>query len=177
MKKLLPVLAVMLAIGASPVVNAQVAITPEAAARLAYLREEEKLAHDVYAWFDAFYEVREPGANIFGRVAKSEERHTQAVANLLAAFGLPDPAYEEAGRFADQDLQALYDTLVANGEAGIVEAFAVGVLIETKDLDDLVDAIELSLAYPEIVKVYSNLLAASENHLAAFDKVLARGSL
>jgi hypothetical protein len=39
---------------------------------------------------------------------------------------------------------------------------------------DIVAAIELSIAYPDIVKVYTNLLAASGNHLEAFMKVLER---
>jgi len=177
MKRLLSVLAILLAFGASPVVLAQVAITPEAAAKLAYMREEEKLAHDVYAYFDQLYEVREPGANVFGRIAASETRHTEAVLKLLVAYGLPDPAYEEAGRFLDEDLQAMYDTLVAIGEEGVTEALGVGVLIEQKDMTDIVEAIEVSLAYADIVQVYSNLLAGSENHLDAFNKVLERGSL
>ena len=97
--------------------------------------------------------------------------------NIEIHYGLPDPAYAEPGKFQDATLQALYDTLVAVGEEGVIEALGTGVVIEQKDLDDLVAAIELSLAYPDIVQVYSNLLASSENHLAAFDKVLARGSL
>jgi hypothetical protein len=177
MKRLLPVLALLLAAGASPMVAAQEPIAPDVAGRLAFMREEEKLAHDVYAYFDAFYDAREPGANVFGRIAESEARHTAAVLRLLESYGLPDPAYAEPGRFQDASLQDLYDTLVAVGELGIVEALGTGVVIEQKDLDDLVAAIGMSLAYPDIVRVYSNLLASSEDHLAAFDKVLARGSL
>jgi len=177
MKKLLPVLAVLLALGASPLVSAQVAITPEAAAKLAYIREEEKLAHDVYAYFDAFYAERVPGANVFGRIAASEQRHAEAVLKLLVTYGLPDPAYVEAGKFLDPVLQEMYDSLVLAGEQGLTEAYAVGVLIEEKDVADMIGAIEVSLAYADIVQVYSNLLAASENHLAAFNNVLARGSL
>jgi len=177
MKKLLPVLAILLAIGASPVVSAQVAITPEAAAGLAFMREEEKLAHDVYAWFDALYAERELGANVFGRIAASEARHAEAVLKLLVAYGLPDPAYAEPGRFLDPNLQELYDSLVATGELGVTEAFAVGVVIEQTDMTDIGEAIAVSLAYADIMQVYSNLLAASENHLAAFNNVLTRGSL
>jgi hypothetical protein len=53
-------------------------------------------------------------------------------------------------------------------------ALGVGVLIEQKDITDIVAAIELSAAYPDIVQVYTNLLAASGNHLDAFMKVLER---
>ena len=177
MRKMIHVLAVVLAFGAGGAAVAQDVLPPEVAAGLTFLREEEKLAHDVYAYLDAFYEVREPGANIFGRIAMSEARHAQALANQLAAWGLPDPAYEEAGRFLDPALQAMYDSLIALGEEGAVEALTAGVVIETQDLEDLGAAIQMSLAYPDLVEVYSNLLAASESHLAAFNKVLARGSL
>ena len=177
MRTMLHILAVLLAFGAGGAAVAQDVLPPEVAAQLTFMREEEKLAHDVYAYLDAFYEAREPGANIFGRIAMSEARHAEALANQLAAWGLPDPAYEEPGRFADPDLQVMYDSLVALGEEGAVEALTAGVFIETQDLSDLAYAIQLSLAYPDLVKVYSNLLAASESHLAAFDKVLARGSL
>ena len=177
MKRLWTILTLVLSFGVGAGAVAQEVLPPEVAAQLTFMREEEKLAHDVYAYLDAFYEVREPGANIFGRIAMSEARHAEALANQLAAWGLPDPAYEEPGRFADPDLQVMYDSLIALGEEGAVEALTAGVFIETQDLSDLAYAIQLSLAYPDLVKVYSNLLAASENHLAAFDKVLARGSL
>jgi hypothetical protein len=39
-------------------------------------------------------------------------------------------------------------------------------------MTDIVAAIELSVAYADIVRVYSNLLTGSEHHLAAFLKVL-----
>ena len=123
---------------AAPVL-AQVALTPEAAARLAFMREEEKLAHDVYALFAAQYDGNAPGANIFGRIAESETRHMAAVLKLLNTYGLVDPAQPEPGVFLDEDLQALYATLVAVGQQGQVEALGVGVLIEQKDMTDIVE--------------------------------------
>ena len=158
---------------AAPVL-AQVALTPEAAARLAFMREEEKLAHDVYALFAAQYDGNAPGAKIFSRIAESETRHTAAVLRLLNTYGLVDPAQPEPGVFLDEDLQALYTTLVAVGQQGQVEALGVGVLIEQKDMTDIVEAIEISVAYPDIVQVYSNLLSGLESHLAAFLKALDR---
>jgi len=153
---------------AAPVL-AQVALTPEAAARLAFMREEEKLAHDVYALFAAQYDGNAPGAKIFGRIAESETRHMEAVLKLLNTYGLVDP-----GVFLDQELQALYATLVAVGQQGKTEALGVGVVIEQKDMTDIVEAIEVSVAYPDIVQVYTNLLSGSESHLAAFLKALDR---
>ena len=104
---------------------------------------------------------------------ESELRHTDAVKTLLQKYGVADPAANTGpGEFVNADLQALYDTLVSVGEEGLVEGLEVGVAIEKKDMTDIVEAIELSVAYKDIVQVYSNLLAGSENHLAAFLKAL-----
>ena len=147
----------------------------EVADMLQYMRQEEKLAHDVYQLFGAMYEGLQPGAKIFDRIMDSEQRHTDAVVRLIDAYGLIDEAAGLApGEFADPELQQMYSTLVSIGEAGYEEALGVGVLIEQKDITDIVAAIELSVAYPDIVKVYTNLLAASGNHLDAFMKVMER---
>ena len=76
------------------------------------------------------------------------------------------------GEFVNPELQDLYKTLVDVGTAGFTEALGVGVIIEQKDMTDIVEAIEVSAAYADIVQVYSNLLTGSEHHLSAFLKVL-----
>ena len=173
MRKLLLAFASLALLGVAAPLAAAEPPTGEVAAMLAFMREEEKLAHDVYLHFSAMYAGQEAGAKIFTRIAESEQRHTDAVLGLLDEYGLPDPAAGKApGEFTDQSLQALYTTLVSVGESGYTEALGVGVVIEQKDMTDIVAAIELSVAYADIVQVYSNLLAGSEHHLAAFLKVL-----
>jgi hypothetical protein len=173
MKKLLVSLASLALLGlASPLMAADTP-TDEVADMLAFMREEEKLAHDVYLLFSQMYASEEAGADIFARITESEQRHTDAVLGLLDAYGLEDPAAGRApGEFANDDLQALYTTLVDVGSAGYTKALGVGVVIEQKDMTDIVAAIELSVAYPDIVQVYSNLLAGSARHLAAFLQAL-----
>lgn len=140
---------------------------------LVFMRQEEKLARDVYLYLDGLYGGNQPGAKIFARIAESEQRHTDAVAALLASYGIDDPvATAGIGEFADPGLQELYDTLIVVGSAGLTEGLGVGVVIERKDMTDIVEAIELSLDYVDIVQVYTNLLAGSERHLDAFLKVL-----
>lgn len=140
---------------------------------LVFMRQEEKLARDVYLYLDGLYGTNQPGAKIFARIAESEQRHTDSVAQLLASYGIEDPVADAAiGEFADPALQELYDTLIVVGSAGLTEGLDVGVLIERKDMTDIVDAIELSLDYDDIVRVYTNLLAGSERHLDSFLKVL-----
>jgi hypothetical protein len=140
---------------------------------LVFMRQEEKLARDVYLYLDGLYGGGQPGTRIFARIAESEQRHTDAVAELLTSYGIEDEVADAAiGEFADPALQELYDTLIVVGSAGLTEGLGVGVLIERKDMTDIVEAIELSLDYDDIVKVYTNLLAGSERHLDSFLKVL-----
>lgn len=140
---------------------------------LVFMRQEEKLARDVYLYLDGLYGGGQPGTRIFARIAESEQRHTDAVAELLTTYGIEDEVADAAiGEFADPVLQELYDTLIVVGSAGLTEGLGVGVLIERKDMTDIVEAIEVSLDYVDIVKVYTNLLAGSEHHLDAFLKVL-----
>jgi hypothetical protein len=71
------------------------------------------------------------------------------------------------GQFADQDLQALYDQLIHLGSQSLEDALMVGAAIEEIDILDLQERIG-STDELEILQVYENLLAGSENHLRAF---------
>ena len=173
MRRLAVVLACLLPIGAALPAMAADALPDEVEYALIYMRQEEKLAHDVYLHFDGLYGGTAPGAQIFQRIMLSEQRHTDAVAQLLEAYDVEDTVAGAApGVFTVPELQDLYDTLITVGETGLTAALDVGVLIERKDMIDIVEAIEVSVDYADIVQVYTNLLAGSENHLAAFLKVL-----
>ena len=132
-------------------------------AGLSFMREEEKLALDVYL---TLYDMW--GVNIFKNISVSEQTHTDAVNSLLSLYELPDPAMgNEVGVFQNDDLQALYDQLIEAGSVSLVEALKVGIAIEEIDIIDL----EEYLAETDdtnIIMVYDNLLFGSENHLRAF---------
>lgn len=136
-------------------------------ADLLYMREEEKLARDVYTAFYARY-----GLRVFSNIAASEQAHMDAIGRLLARYNLSDPAAGKApGVFTNPALQALYDDLIARGNQSLAEALRVGVLIEETDIADL----QTSLAHTtnaDLRLVYTNLLRASRNHLAAFSRQL-----
>jgi hypothetical protein len=85
--------------------------TPELAADLQFLREEEKLARDVYlTLYDAWQLA--PHQNI----AESEQTHTDRVLDLLVALDLPDPVVDDTvGVFVNPQLAGLYVELVATG--------------------------------------------------------------
>jgi hypothetical protein len=128
-----------------------------------YMREEEKLARDVYL---ALYEKW--GIPIFQNIADSEATHMQAVKTLIDRYDLPDPAAgNDVGVFADQALQGLYDQLLAQGSGSLADALRVGAAIEEIDILDL----ERYLAQTDqadIQQVYQNLAKGSRNHLRAF---------
>lgn len=139
---------------------------------LQFVREEEKLAHDVYlAMFERW------GATVFSAIASSEAQHTEAVRQLLETYGVDDPAAGmPAGSFVNVDLQALYDQLVASGQVSLVAALKVGCLIEEKDIVDLAAAEAELEAEPSILRVYESLLCGSRNHLRAFNaSLVAKG--
>lgn len=173
MRKLLLAMALLTCLGAGAPLMAAEPVTDEVAATLQFMREEEKLAHDVYLLFSEMYAGQTAHSSIFANIATSEQRHTDAVRDLLEEYGIADPAAAlAAGEFANPDLQALYTTLVNVGSEGFTDALGVGVIIEEKDMTDIAAAIELSVDYADIVRVYSNLLSGSEHHLAAFLKAL-----
>lgn len=146
------------------------AITSAEAEGLVFMREEEKLARDVYLYFESLYPVP-----IFGNIAESEQRHMDAILTLLLRYGLDDPALDkEPGEFTDPTLQSLYDQLVAQGSASLEDALAVGVLIEETDIEDL-EANLLNVIHKDIRRVYENLLRGSRNHLSAFQSLLEGG--
>ena len=81
-------------------------------------------------------------------------------------YGLADPALDP-GQFTDANLQALYNQMIAQGSVSLTEALNVGVLIEQTDIADL-QARLAQTDNADIQLVYTNLMNASYNHLAAF---------
>ena len=138
-------------------------------AGLTYMREEEKLARDVYL---ALYE--QWGLPVFQNVASSEQNHMDSVLMLLDQYGIADPAAGNGpGEFSDPFFQSLYEQLVEEGSASPADALKVGATIEELDIVDLEE--RLAQANNEyILQVYANLLAGSENHLRAFVSNLDR---
>jgi hypothetical protein len=130
---------------------------------LLFMREEEKLARDVYITLYA-----EWGNAVFDHISQSEQKHMDKILGLLNNYGLQDPALG-FGSFADHELQELFDALVTTGLQSQLDALMVGALIEEVDMEDIVDAMART-DEADILNVYGNLLAGSENHLNAFVK-------
>ena len=145
----------------------EASITDEDSEMLVQMREEEKLARDVY---DVLYEMY--GLKVFDNISSSEQKHMDAVLVLLDTFGIPDPALPEAGQFSNPDLQDLYSALVAKGSTSLVDALEVGATIEDLDIYDLVEftaKTESSI----IQETFEFLTCGSRNHMRAFVSQLA----
>jgi hypothetical protein len=154
--------------GASSLPSPTEDLSAEEIAGLLFMREEEKLAHDVYVALYARW-----GELVFNNIVPSEAQHTEAVRQLIVSHGLPDPAATTPpGVFVNTDLQQLYDALVAQGQPSLIDALKVGCLIEEKDIVDIEEKKLQVLDEPDIVRVYDNLLCGSRNHLRAFNQAL-----
>lgn len=140
-------------------------------AGLTYMREEEKLARDVYTYFYPLW-----NATLFVNISSSEQEHFEAIGGLLDRYRLDDPARQDLpGVFQNPELQALYDQLTAQGSNTALAALQVGALIEETDMVDIVEAIA-ETDQADIIEVYENLLRGSRNHLRAFvDAIEAQG--
>jgi len=142
-------------------------LSADEADALIYMREEEKLARDVYlVLYDQW------GLSVFTNIANSEQAHMDAVKMLLDTYGLTDPADSNAvGVFTNPDLQALYDQLVAQGSQSISDALKVGAAIEEIDILDLEERLAQT-DNEDIQLVFENLISGSRNHLRAFTSTL-----
>ena len=137
---------------------------------LTFMREEEKLARDVYlTLFERW------GLPIFENIAASEQSHTNAVAKMLAYYGLDDPfIYDNIGAFVNPELTGLYNFLVSenndidvDGDVDVMDALYIGALIEEVDMEDIQYAIDAT-DHENIVELYNTLMCGSRNHLRAY---------
>jgi len=175
---------------ASPAFKAGEVGTLDAAeeTHLIFMREEEKLARDVYDTLGILY----PTLNTFERIFDSEERHANTMADMLVTFSIDDPSTsDERGVYTGADygwyFTEKFDLLVTWGEADSLEALYVGAFIEELDMHDIAHCPEVvdstyalgedgcGLAYtdePALKASYNNLLSASGNHLRAYVKAI-----
>lgn len=139
---------------------------------LIIMREEEKLAHDVYI---TLYERW--GLNTFSNIAKSELTHTESIRYLIERYALEDPVKENTvGNFSNPIFTKLYTDLVAQGSKSLGEALIVGATIEDLDIKDL-NELSAQVNNQDILEIYDNLTRGSRNHLRSFTKQLQKQGL
>jgi hypothetical protein len=139
--------------------------TSTLAEMLTFIVQEEKLAHDLYVQL-----ASTSGAQQFANIVNSESTHISLVQGLLVSYNIVDPTVGLAeGEFLDQDLQALYDSLLASGSVDRAGAIAAGIAVEEKDIADLEAMLATDLP-SDVASVLERLLSGSQNHLAAFQR-------
>ncbi len=135
---------------------------------LTLMREEEKLARDVY---QMLYE--QWNLSIFSNISQSEQRHMDAVKELLDKYNLTDPVNDSSvGIFTAPELQELYTALMEKGSSSLIDALQVGATIEDLDIKDLYELLGQA-DNTDIKIVYQNLVKGSRNHLRAFTNQLS----
>jgi hypothetical protein len=153
---------------ASPEADQQ--LTREEVEGILFMREEEKLARDVYLYLYEVFPLRP-----FLNISKSEQAHMDAIKYLIDTYELEDPVGEnQEGIFQNQELQELYNELIKTGSESREEALKVGALIEEIDIIDLRNELEETAKNGDVIRVFKNLCKASERHLKAFVRVLGR---
>ncbi len=132
-------------------------------ADLVQLREEEKLARDVYLTLYDAWQI-----DVFQSISNSEQKHMDKVGELLTAFEIADPIVDDTvGVFSNADLGQLYVDLVAQGMESDVQALLVGATIEDLDIFDIRE-MRTHTDILAVTDVYDKLECGSNNHLWAF---------
>ena len=140
-----------------------VALSAAEEAAVKDLREEEKLARDVYLTLAERWQLP-----VFANIARSEQAHMDHVAQLFEVYDVIDPVTDDTvGAFTSAEYTLLYEELVARGEAFLESGLDVGATIEDLDLADLEALLDLS-DNPHVGFVAHNLAKGSRNHLRAF---------
>ena len=155
---------------------------------LIFMREEEKLARDVYTKLGSMY----PDSVIFGNIDDSEQKHTTAVKAMIEKYGYEDPnTNDNIGVFTGKDygwyFTEKYNLLVERASISELEALYVGAFIEELDMMDIyqcpkvivetdngIDEVtkcgRISTDNSAIAKLYDSLLDGSDSHLEGYVK-------
>lgn len=131
------------------------------------LREEEKLARDVYTQL-----AKTSSLPIFRNISRAESQHMQSVERLIRGGGV-GPLNDVPGVFVVPEYQRLYESLIASGTRSPLDALNVGAKIEEMDIADL-RRILTETNDPKFRQVLERLMRGSENHLRAFALQIAK---
>ncbi|MBE2228561.1 MAG: DUF2202 domain-containing protein [Ignavibacteria bacterium] len=138
-------------------------LTDDEIQSIKYMREEEKLARDVYSVMYTKYSIRP-----FRNIKVAEQTHMELMKELLAKNNIDDPVVsDETGSFTNSELKDLYTKLIDQGSLSLIDALKSGALIEETDIADLDKQLKVT-ENKDIKDTYDYLRYGSENHLRAF---------
>ncbi len=142
-------------------------LTAEEETHMVYMREEEKLARDVYLTLADKWQLP-----IFGNIAGAEQRHMDSLKRVIDLYGITDPVVDDTvGAFTNPALAQLFTDLTEQGNGSLLGALVVGATIEDLDLMDLEKMLAVA-ANDHVKLVGNNLSKGSRNHLRAFMRAL-----
>lgn len=133
------------------------------------LRQEEKVAYDVYTYMFGKYESK-----VFKNIADNEKSHMDKMKELIDQFNLSDPLegkVDQKGVFSDKKMQALYDEMVMAGNYGLLDALRAAARFEETDIIDLRKNLA-SASNEAVINVYLNLESGSQDHLRLLVKYI-----
>ena len=144
-------------------------ITEEQKAIIYGIYEEEKVARDVYITLGKIYTEE----NTFANIQLAEQIHMDAVRNLCDKYDIYIPEVDQAvGQFDSEVMRNLYQDFIDKGDDSLLDALTVGKNIEEMDIADLGSAL---VGMPkDVVRVFTNLINGSINHLDAFENAITR---
>lgn len=144
-----------------------VSISTQEKSDLIFLREEEKLAHNVYV-----YAFNKYGVTVFNNISASEASHMSSVLNLLNKYSIEDPVKSNGpGVFVNTNLQQLYNDLILQVDVSLIKALEAGATIEDLDISDI-QTFYRNTSKSDLIQVYDALTCGSRNHIKAFTSQL-----
>lgn len=135
------------------------------------LREDEKMARDLYTVFAAKYST----APQIDRIAAAENSHIACVEAVLDYYEISYPAMTAAaGLFEDAKRQAIYNEL-ADKSGTLLEVYATMAAVEEESVSAY-KSVQSEITNENIALVITNMIKASSNHLkAAVCQIIAGG--
>ncbi|PHR72889.1 MAG: hypothetical protein COA67_04085 [Lutibacter sp.] len=149
----------------------QITLSQDEVNDLKFLREEEKLARDVYIYaYDKYSDV------VFNNISQSEQQHMDKILVLLNTYNVEDPALPNTGEFSNQILQGIYNDLTAQVDISLIEALKVGATIEDLDIKDI-ENFENRTDKSNILNTYEKLKCGSRNHMRNYYNQLSNNGV
>lgn len=187
-KTLLYILFTSLALSSLNTSSASAVLDSIEASHLTFMREEEKLARDVYLTLAELY----PGQTVFSRIAtRSEQTHTDTMRDKLDQYNLPDPNPEtnslptSLGVFTGAEwggyFREKFEALTTQARKSELAALYIGAFIEELDMHDIAICPHVmidrgytspcGLQYTDesaLQTAYTSLISGSESHLRSY---------
>jgi hypothetical protein len=139
---------------------------------LLFLREEEKLARDIYIYAYTKYQN-----TVFNSISQSEQKHMDNVLSILNQYSIPDPSSTQIGVFNNAALQSLYNQLKSQVDISASESLKVGATIEELDINDI-DNFIANTSNSQLLNMYEKLNCGSKNHIRSFtSQIISSGNV